>query len=312
MIFNLFSSRTSKVDDAAAAEQEALQLQRVISVCERAAEGDMEARVVGIPLNEKLGPISKAVNRILDTLDAYVRESSAAMEQCSQERFHRPILLRGMPGAFRTSSYVINRAALKMKEHAGQIATLEAERNELVQNVRMSIGSACEELSASASEISRQTSQSIELTASTVREAAQANCSAQELTQTAETIKNIVKLISDLARQTDLIALNANIEAARAGEHGRGFAVVADEVKSLARNTATATGTISAHVVAIKESVVGVQRAIETIASSIDKLSKNATVINTSVSEQVLATSEISRQIAEVSAAMAGSGTSRR
>jgi len=217
-----------------------------------------------------------------------------------------------MQGALRTGSNVINRAAFKMKGNTDQITTLELERNELVQNVRISIGSACEELSASASEISRQTNHSIALTASTVKEAAQANRSAQELTQTAETIKNIIKLIGDLARQTDLIALNANIEAARAGEHGRGFAVVADEVKSLARNTATATATIAGHVLTIKDSVTGVQHAIELIVSSIDKLSNNASVIDTSVCEQVLATAEISRQIADVSAAMASPNGDRR
>ena len=94
------------------------------------------------------------------------------------------------------------------------------------------------------------------------------------LGEQAEGIGRIMSVITDIADQTNLLALNAAIEAARAGEAGRGFAVVADEVRKLAEKTMQATGEVGTAVRAIQngtaENIHGMEEASGAVTSSTD------------------------------------------
>jgi len=112
-------------------------------------------------------------------------------------------------------------------------------------------------------------------------------------------IGDVVKAITSIAEQTNLLALNATIEAARAGEAGKGFAVVASEVKDLAQETARATEDIARRVEAIQADTAGAVSAISEISEIIASINDYQLTIASAVEEQTATTNEMSRSVAE-------------
>lgn len=177
-----------------------------------------------------------------------------------------------------------------------QANTVAAASEEAAANMQ-TIASACTQLTNSAKEVGTQVAGSAEITREAVARAHEAGKTVSELSGAAERIGDVAELIKSIAAQTNLLALNATIEAARAGEAGKGFAVVASEVKSLADQTAKATGQITAHISDVQSSTRTAVESIAEIGRIIGRVDETTSSFARTVEAQTQATEEIASNV---------------
>ena len=168
-----------------------------------------------------------------------------------------------------------DRGAAESAQRLSEAATAMNEMNATVQEVAKNAGSAST-ASADTKAKAEAGAQVVEKAVRSIEQVHQMSLDLKDdmaqLNEHAQDITRIMGVISDIADQTNLLALNAAIEAARAGEAGRGFAVVADEVRKLAEKTMASTNDVGNAIRAIQEStaksMTGVDNAVERIGEA--------------------------------------------
>lgn len=285
----------------------------VVAVSEAAkqiASGDLTGEEIIVKNRDEIGEMARAFNQMARQLREVIEQVSTNAEQvaASSEEL--------MASAEQTSK-ATEQITVTMQEVASgmekQVESVE-ETRQIVEEMSVGVQRIAERsqnaaaIAGGASERALQGNQTIQLAVK------QMNSIDQTVTGLATVVKNlgerskqigqIIEVITGIAEQTNLLALNAAIEAARAGEHGRGFAVVADEVRKLAEQSAQSAQQISTLITTIQQETNEAVRSMETATTEVANGIGAIHTAGESFVEIKTAIQEVAAQMKEVSASV--------
>jgi methyl-accepting chemotaxis protein len=283
-------------------------IEDIVDVTEKIASGDLTADIENDSKDE-MGLLAESV-----------RSMQTGLKEIIGEMYSSSALLSGTVEEISASSEDISASTNEISDSIREISkgtTIQSSKSEDVAKAMFDLTEAVQEVANNSQKAADNAKESNELIGSlgTITEdllhkmdkikisSSESAEDIMDLDNKSKQIGEIVSLITSIADQTNLLALNAAIEAARAGEHGKGFAVVADEVRKLAENSGNAANQIAD---LIHEIQTGTNNAVSSMQHGTEEVSNGAEALNeaaTVIEKVVESGSNITTMVQDIAAA---------
>lgn len=229
----------------------------------RAAKGRDLTQRVAIESRDEVGNTAESFNNLMQSLRETVHEVEGNTQEVLAAATNMACTSARIAETSKSQSSIATSTATAVEEVSASAQHI-ADGSTAMRADAQEAGT----LSAAGETTARETAKHMAKTSDSV---AHSKKVIETLSHRSSDISGIVKVIGDIAEQTNLLALNAAIEAARAGEQGRGFAVVADEVRKLAERTTQSTMEISTVIEAIQ---LEIQSAVDSLAVNNEQVAR--------------------------------------
>ncbi|REL25557.1 methyl-accepting chemotaxis protein [Thalassotalea euphylliae] len=256
--------------------------------------GDLTQRLV-VEREDDLGEISRDINTFIENLQAMMRDIAESSQ-------HIATSVDDLQALRQNNNEILEAHRLETSQVATALNEMSASSNDVAHNTEHAVTSttSTNEHATHSKEVVFGATQNVsDLVLKVDESATQIHQMGQEI----DNISAVLKVIGDIAEQTNLLALNAAIEAARAGEQGRGFAVVADEVRALASRTQDSTTEIHNTINRLNASSQSVISGIESTKTSCEEASQQTHLVVESLDQIVNSVGDINDLNIQIAAA---------
>lgn len=278
-------------------------VQRITKIVHLIKDGNLENIVPDIQREDEIGDIANAVN----SLQAYTKGINDYRKQKELDKEERQNKISSLIEEFYSnvsnviksleqSSEELDKTAKDMSsiikdvdKKTFNVTSISERTSQNIENVAAATGG----ITDSIEQISLQTTKSTNMAHEAVDQTQQARTTTDSLDMAMTQIGEVVLFIGRLAKQVNLLSLNATIESARAGEAGKGFAVVAAEIKNLAHQTSDATESIDNKIANIQEVSGEVINSMTSIKDSIANVDQYAKIVALAIEKQHAVTRDI-------------------
>jgi methyl-accepting chemotaxis protein len=208
-------------------------IQNAIRICRRLQNGDFEARIVNIPKDGELSEFLWSVNEMSDTVDAFVRESTAAMEYVSRNQYFRRILEEGLHGSLLNGARIINQATENVSEKMNGFTAIASDVDSSLKTVINQINASVGDLEKNTDVMEGNVTKAKGESEKAIRGSRETSSSAQSISAAAEEMSASIAEISGQISKTSDIANSAVSSAADAQKTVQELAATVESINEV-------------------------------------------------------------------------------